>query len=116
MNVGAGQYVSSNCAMTILPMIPPSLAATIEIATPVALQNAKINQKNPPNSPPKILYRSDVGKISVIRQSSAALPHVMTELNTADTIKLSVLLRTKSIEAAQSPDEMVLKTVNKNIN
>lgn len=37
MKVGAGQYQSSNVAITMLPMIPPSLAATMEIATPVAL-------------------------------------------------------------------------------
>lgn len=38
MNVGAGQYQSSNVAMTMLPIMPPSRAATIEIATPVALE------------------------------------------------------------------------------
>lgn len=37
MNVGAGQYKSSNVAITILPIIPPKRAATMEIATPVAL-------------------------------------------------------------------------------
>lgn len=37
MNVGAGQYISNKVAMTMLPIIPPSRAATIEIATPVAL-------------------------------------------------------------------------------
>lgn len=39
MNVGAGQYQSSNVAITMLPIMPPNLAATIEIATPVALKN-----------------------------------------------------------------------------
>lgn len=38
MNVGAGQYKSSNVAITTFPMIPPRRAATIDIATPVALQ------------------------------------------------------------------------------
>lgn len=37
INVGAGQYMSNRVAMTTLPMIPPRRAATIEIATPVAL-------------------------------------------------------------------------------
>lgn len=37
INVGAGQYMSSNVDITKLPTIPPSLAATIDIATPVAL-------------------------------------------------------------------------------
>lgn len=37
MKVGAGQYRSNSVAMTILPMIPPNLAATIDTATPVAL-------------------------------------------------------------------------------
>jgi len=39
MKVGAGQYRSNRVAITILPMIPPSLAATMDIATPVALEN-----------------------------------------------------------------------------
>ena len=39
MKVGAGQYMSNRVAITILPMIPPSLAATMDIATPVALEN-----------------------------------------------------------------------------
>jgi hypothetical protein len=30
--------MSNRVAITILPMIPPSLAATMDIATPVALQ------------------------------------------------------------------------------
>lgn len=37
MNVGAGQYKSSKVAITTFPMIPPRRAATIDIATPVAL-------------------------------------------------------------------------------
>lgn len=37
MKVGAGQYKSSNVEMTTLPMMPPRRAATIDIATPVAL-------------------------------------------------------------------------------
>jgi hypothetical protein len=39
MNVGAGHIVSNKDAITTFPIIPPSLAATIEIATPVALQS-----------------------------------------------------------------------------
>jgi len=39
IKVGAGQYISNKVAITILPMIPPSLAATMDIATPVALEN-----------------------------------------------------------------------------
>lgn len=38
MKVGAGQYISSSVAITMLPIIPPNRAATIEIATPVALE------------------------------------------------------------------------------
>lgn len=38
INVGAGQYKSKSVAITILPIIPPRRAATIEIATPVALE------------------------------------------------------------------------------
>ena len=41
INVGAGQNVSSNVAITTLPIIPPNRAATIEIATPVALKKRK---------------------------------------------------------------------------
>lgn len=37
INVGAGQYKSRSVAITTFPIIPPSRAATIEIATPVAL-------------------------------------------------------------------------------
>lgn len=37
MNVGAGQYMSRRVAITTLPIIPPNRAATIEMATPVAL-------------------------------------------------------------------------------
>lgn len=42
IKVGAGQYVSNNVAITTLPMIPPILAAIIEIAIPVALKRNKI--------------------------------------------------------------------------
>lgn len=45
MNVGAGQYKSSNWAMTMLPIIPPSRALIIDIATPVALQSTKKKSK-----------------------------------------------------------------------
>lgn len=42
MNVGAGQYKSSSVAITMLPTMPPKRAATIDIATPVALKQKKI--------------------------------------------------------------------------
>lgn len=42
MNVGAGQYRSSKVAITILPTIPPKRAATIDIATPVALKQKEM--------------------------------------------------------------------------
>lgn len=38
MNVGAGQYKSSSCAITMFPIMPPSRALIIDMATPVALQ------------------------------------------------------------------------------
>lgn len=38
MNVGAGQYESKSVAITTLPIMPPRRAATIDIATPVALK------------------------------------------------------------------------------
>lgn len=41
INVGAGQYISSSIAITILPIIPPKRAAIIETATPVALEITK---------------------------------------------------------------------------
>lgn len=56
-----------------------------------------------------------VGKISVMRQSNAALPQEMTELKTADTIKLWYLLYTKYKDAAQTPEVNVLNTENKSI-
>lgn len=39
INVGAGQYMSSKVAITMLPIIPPRRAATIDTATPVALKH-----------------------------------------------------------------------------
>lgn len=39
INVGAGQYKSSRVAITTFPIMPPRRAATIDIATPVALLN-----------------------------------------------------------------------------
>lgn len=41
INVGAGQYKSNSVAITMFPIIPPRRAATIEIATPVALKIKK---------------------------------------------------------------------------
>lgn len=38
INVGAGQYKSRSVEMTTLPIMPPKRAATIDIATPVALE------------------------------------------------------------------------------
>lgn len=37
INVGAGQYKSSSWAITMFPIMPPSRALIIDIATPVAL-------------------------------------------------------------------------------
>lgn len=51
-----------------------------------------------------------VGNTSVIRQSNAALPHDMTPLNTAETIKFCVLLKTKYMQAEQIPADRVEKT------
>lgn len=42
INVGAGQYMSNKVAITTLPIMPPSRAATIDIATPVALQMKRL--------------------------------------------------------------------------
>lgn len=67
MKVGAGQYTSKSWAMTILPIIPPRRAATIDMAIPVA--------------------RNCVGNTSVMRQSSAALPQLIAPLKIADTVK-----------------------------
>jgi hypothetical protein len=55
-------------------------------------------------------YLKFVGNISVIRQSSAALPQLITLLNTADTIRFCFVLVTKYIPLAQRPEENVLKT------
>lgn len=67
MKVGAGQYMSKSWAITILPIIPPRRAATIDIAIPVA--------------------RNCVGNTSVMRQSKAALPQLIAPLKIADTVK-----------------------------
>lgn len=93
MNVGAGQYISRSCAITIFPMIPPRRAATIEIAIPVA--------------------RRCVGKTSVIKQSKAAFPQLITPLKKAETIRFCCLLYTKYNPIEHSPDESVLNTANK---
>lgn len=90
IKVGAGQYMSSRVAMTILPMIPPRRAAIMETATPVALKL--------------------VGKTSVMRQSRAALPQLMALLKIADTIRLACELCTKYRPMAHIPDVKVLKT------
>lgn len=74
-------------------MIPPRRAATIEIAIPVA--------------------RRGVGKTSVIRQSKAAFPQLITPLKIAETMRLWCLLYTKYNPIEQSPDESVLNTANK---
>lgn len=64
-------------------MIPPILAATIEIATPVA--------------------RKLVGNTSVMRQSRAALAQLMTALNVALTMRFSILFVTRYMTAEQRP-------------
>lgn len=81
--------MSNNVAMTTLPMMPPKRAATIEMATPVA--------------------RRFVGKTSVIRQSSEALPHAMIPVKTAETMKFCCLLVTKYMPAEHRPAVRVLK-------
>lgn len=48
-----------------------------------------------------------------MRQSSEALPHDITELKMALTIKLLVLLYTKYIAAEQHPAENVANTAKK---
>lgn len=58
-------------------------------------------------------YLRLVGNISVIRQSNAALPHEITPLKEADTIKLCVLLYTKYIDAEHNPADTVLNTENR---
>lgn len=60
------------------------------------------------------LYLRCVGKISVIRQSSAALPQLITPLKTAEIIRFCLLLYTKYIPIAHNPDVTVLKTVTEN--
>jgi hypothetical protein len=57
INVGAGQYISNRVAITMLPMIPPSLAATMDIATPVALKNSVLQNCRNLNTTAKILMR-----------------------------------------------------------
>lgn len=46
MNVGAGQYKSSNCAITMFPIMPPRRALIIDMATPVALQQEQQKKKH----------------------------------------------------------------------
>jgi hypothetical protein len=58
-------------------------------------------------------HRKLVGKTSVIRQSSEALPHEMTELKMALTMRLFVLLYTKYIAAEHKPAENVANTASK---
>lgn len=58
-------------------------------------------------------YLKLVGNTSVMRQSRAALPQEMTELNTALTIRLLVLLYTKNIPAEHRPADSVENTRRK---
>lgn len=51
-----------------------------------------------------------VGNISVMRQSSAAFPQLMTPLNTAETNRFCSLLRTKNMAVEQRPENTVLNT------
>lgn len=55
-------------------------------------------------------YRKLVGKTSVTRQSSEALPQEMTELKIALTIRLLVLLYTKYMAAEHAPAVNVANT------
>lgn len=54
-----------------------------------------------------------VGKISVMRQSNAALPHDITPLNTAETTKFWTLLNTQYMDAEHNPADTVLNTKKK---
>lgn len=90
MKVGAGQYRSRSVAITTFPMIPPRRAATIEMATPVALRF--------------------VGKTSVMRQSREAFPIEITPLKIAETARFWCLFVTRYIEAEQRPADIVLNT------
>lgn len=65
MNVGAGQYMSSSVAITILPIIPPRRAATMEMATPVAL---------------KIDFTSHI-KVAKLMKDVVTLEHVKTGIS-----------------------------------
>lgn len=76
--------------MLPFPIMPPNRAATIEIATPVALKL--------------------VGNTSVIKQSRAAFAQLITALKVALTIKFSILFLTKYITAEQTPAEIVPAT------
>lgn len=71
-------------------MMPPNLAKTIEIATPVA--------------------RKCVGNTSVIKQSRAAFAQLMTALNVALTMRFSILFVTKNMTAEQIPADTVPAT------
>lgn len=54
-------------------------------------------------------YLRCVGKTSVIKQSSDALPHAMTPVKNADTMKFCCLFMTKYIPAEQTAADIVLK-------
>lgn len=61
-----------------------------------------------------VIYLKCVGNTSVIRQSSDALPHAMTPVNMADTMKFCCLLITKYMPAEQAAADIVLK-IKKNL-
>lgn len=53
-------------------------------------------------------YRKCVGKTSVIKQSNEALPHAITPVKNADTMKFCCLLITKYMPAEQTAADIVL--------
>lgn len=59
-------------------------------------------------------YLKEVGNISVIKQSKAAFPQLITPEKTAETMRLSRALCTKYMPMAHNPAENVLKTVRGN--
>lgn len=55
-------------------------------------------------------YLKFVGKISVIKQSKAALPQLIALLNMADTTKFCLLFVISDKPTAHIPDAIVLNT------
>lgn len=62
----------------------------------------------------KVLYLRCVGNTSVIKQSNDALPHAMTPVKNADTMKFCCLFCTKYMPAEQTAADIVLN-IRKNL-